>query len=148
MHRSKFTSLVFVILLIAVSLLGCQQNSPSTPAPVQKSITIVIPEDPPSFNPIIVDSGYDALVMELVLLGLSDIDPNGKVFPELAAELPTVENGGVVVDDAAGTMSVTWKMRQDVQWADGKPVTANDVIFTYDAIINPETGGWIPGIDP
>ncbi len=44
-------------------------------------------------------------------------------------------------------MSVTWKMRQDVQWADGKPVTADDVIFTYDAIVNPETGGWIPGID-
>jgi peptide/nickel transport system substrate-binding protein len=44
-------------------------------------------------------------------------------------------------------MSVTWKMRQDVQWADGTSVTANDVIFTYDAIANPETGGWIAGID-
>jgi peptide/nickel transport system substrate-binding protein len=146
MHRSKVTILVFVVLLIATTLSGCQ-NAPSTTAPEQKSITIVIPEDPPSFNPIIVDSGYDALVMELVMLGLSDIDPDGKVFPELAAELPSVENGDVVVDEAAGTMSVTWKMRQDVQWADGKPVTANDVIFTYDAIVNPETGGWIPGID-
>ena len=65
----------------------------------------------------------------------------------LPLNFPPVENGGVVVDDAAGTMSVTWKMRQDVQWADGKPVTADDVIFTYDAIINPETGGWIAGID-
>jgi peptide/nickel transport system substrate-binding protein len=44
-------------------------------------------------------------------------------------------------------MNVTWKMRQDVQWADGTPVTADDVLFTYEAIINPDTGGWIPGID-
>jgi peptide/nickel transport system substrate-binding protein len=147
MYRSKVTLLVFVVLLIAVSLLGCQPAAPATTAPTQKDITIVIPEDPPSFNPIITDTGYDALVMELVMLGLSDIDPDGNVFPELAAELPTIENGGVVVDDNAGTMSVTWKMRQNVQWADGKPVTADDVIFTYDAIINPETGGWIAGID-
>jgi peptide/nickel transport system substrate-binding protein len=153
MYKSKIATLVFVTTLIVTSLLGCQQNAPSTAVsqntavPEQKNITIVIPEDPPSFNPIITDTGYDSLVMELVLLGLSDIDPDGNIFPELAAELPTVENGGVVADDTAGTMSVTWKMRQDVQWADGKPVTADDVVFTYDAIINPETGGWIPGID-
>ena len=131
MYRSKVTSVVFVIVLTVTSLLGCQQNAPSAAVSDQKNITIVIPEDPPSFNPIITDTGYDALVMELVMLGLSDVDPNGKVFPELAAELPTVENGDVILDETAGTMSVTWKMRQDVQWADGKPVTADDVIFTY-----------------
>jgi len=118
-----------------------------TPAPAGNSIVIVIPEDPPSFNPTIADTGYDSLVMELVLLGLSDIDPDGTVFPELAAELPTQENGGVVIDEEAWTMTVTWKMRQDVQWADGEPVTADDVLFTYNAIIDPENGGWIAGID-
>ncbi|MFN8384025.1 MAG: peptide ABC transporter substrate-binding protein [Anaerolineales bacterium] len=146
MFRSKNITLILIVVLLATSLLGCQ-NSSSVPASNSKNITIVIPEDPPSFNPIITDTGYDALVMELVMLGLSDIDPEGNVFPELASELPTKENGDVVVDDAAGTMSVTWKMRKDVQWADGKPVTADDVIFTYNAITNPETGGWIPGVD-
>lgn len=146
MFRSKNITLVLIAVLVATSLLGCQ-NSSSAPASTSKNITIVIPEDPPSFNPIITDTGYDALVMELVMLGLSDIDPDGNVFPELASELPTKENGDVVVDEAASTMSVTWKMRNDVQWADGEPVTANDVIFTYEAITNPETGGWIPGVD-
>ncbi|MBK9601427.1 MAG: peptide ABC transporter substrate-binding protein [Anaerolineales bacterium] len=145
MYRLKLTSLFFIIIFVVTSLLGCQQNAPANSA--QNGITIVIPEDPPSFNPIIADTGYDALVMELVMLGLSDVDPEGKVFPELAAELPTIENGDVVMDEDAGTMTVTWKMREDVQWADGTPVTADDVIFTYESIINPETGGWIPGID-
>ncbi len=147
MNRSKITSLVFVLVLIATSLFGCQQKTSSTNSTDQKSVTIVIPEDPPSFNPIITDTGYDSLVMELVMLGLSDIDPDGNVFPELAAELPSVDNGDVIIDEAAGTMSVTWKMRTDVQWADGTPVTADDVVFTYKAITNPETGSWIPGID-
>jgi peptide/nickel transport system substrate-binding protein len=112
-----------------------------------KSITIVIAEDPPSFNPIVSDTGYDALVMELVMLGMTDIDPNGNIFPELAAQLPTKENGEVVIDDSAGTMSVTWKMRDDVQWQDGEPVTADDVIFTWNAISDPTNGSWIPGSD-
>ena len=147
MSRSRVLSLLTVILLVALVLSGCQQNAPAAPAEDPKSIVIVIAEDPPSFNPIVVDTGYDALVMELVLLGLSDIDADGNVFPELAEELPTPENGGVVVDEATGAMTVTWKMRDDVQWADGTPVTADDVIFTYESIVDPENGGWIPGID-
>ena len=119
----------------------------SSPVISNKNITIVIPEDPPSFNAVIAYTGYDAMVMKLVLLGMTGIDPDGNIYPELAAELPTQDNDGVTIDDSAGTMSVTWKMRKDVQWADGKPVTADDVIFTYKAITDPNTGSWIPGID-
>lgn len=129
-------------------------EQPTAEAPTQEaqpadksSITIVIPEDPPSFNAIVGDTGYDALVMNLVLLGLTGVDPDGNIYPELAAELPSIENGGVVVDEFAGTMDVTWKMRQDVKWADGKPVTADDVVFTWDAIMNPDTGIWVRGSD-
>ena len=147
MKRFSGKSLVVFVLLAALLLSGCQPGADSTPAAELSGIVIVIPEDPPSFNPIVADTGYDSLVMELVMLGLSDIDANGNVFPELAAELPTVENGGVAVDEDAGTMTVMWKMREDVQWADGTPVTADDVIFTYESIVDPETGGWIPGID-
>lgn len=147
MNRLRVSSLLVVVLLVAMLVVGCQPGATSAPAVDSKSIVIVIPEDPPSFNPIVADTGYDALVMELVMLGLSDIDAQGNVFPELAAELPTVENGGVVLDEDAGTMTVTWKLREDVQWADGTPVTADDVIFTYASIADPENGGWIPGID-
>jgi peptide/nickel transport system substrate-binding protein len=147
---------LFILLGICLTACGqatqtaapqATQAAPTQPVEIEKTITIVIPEDPPSFNAAIADSGYDALVMHMTLLGMAGIDPEGKVYPELAAELPTVENGGVVIDENAGTMDVTWKMRTDVNWADGTPVTAEDVIFTYQAIINPDTGFWIPGID-
>ena len=153
---TKTRTLLFLTIMVILSLLlaACQpaaqqpgtEETPSS-STSEKSITIVIAEDPPSFNPMVADTGYDALVMELVMLGLTDIDPQGNVFPELAEELPTIENGGVVIDEDAGTMSVTWKMREDVLWQDGKPVIADDVVFTWDAISDPDNGTWIPGSD-
>ena len=111
------------------------------------SITIIIVQDPPSFNGSVTDTGYEIMVQEMVLLGLADIDPWGTVFPELAAELPTVENGGVVIDEEEWTMDVTWKLRDDVYWSDGEPVTADDVVFTWNAVSDPEMGIWVPGAD-
>jgi peptide/nickel transport system substrate-binding protein len=143
--RSLGIGSILIFLILTCNLVACSQNASVTQTP--SSVVIVIPEDPPSFNAMISDTGYDALVMELVLLGLTDLDPNGNVVPELAACLPTVENGDVIVDENSGSMDVTWRMRPDVTWQDGVPVTAQDVIFTYEAIANPETGGWIPGLD-
>src|SRR5512147_1349811 len=133
------------ILVTGLLVFACQPAAPTKQA--DEGIVVVIPEDPPSFNPAITDAGYDSLVMELVMLGLADLDPNGNPFPELAAELPTADNGGVVIDEANGTMDVTWNLRTDVKWSDGKPVTADDVVFTYKAITDPTTGTWVPGID-
>ena len=136
--------LVLTLLLAAVFLVSCGKAETEGKT---SGIVIVIPEDPPSFNAMIADTGYDALVMELVMLGLTDLDTNGDVITELAESLPTLDNGDVVMDEEAWTMDVTWRLRQGVVWQDGEAVTADDVIFTYEAIANPETGGWIPGLD-
>ncbi len=172
-RKIKWINLLVVVLLLGSSLAACtgaqttateavpvegelveptlaptaEQVIEPTLAPEKTSITIVIGEDPPSFNPAIAATGFDALVMELVMLSLADLDEQGVAYPELAIELPTVENGDVVIDEENWTMDVTWKLRQDIQWADGVPVTADDVVFTYDAIVDPEYGFWIAGID-
>lgn len=117
------------------------------PPPAETTAVIVIPEDPTGINGLVTDTGYEQMLMELVMLGLTDIDPEGDFYLELAAEMPTVENGGVVIDEDAWTMDVTWTMRQDVFWADGEQVTADDVIFTWNAIADPEGGIWAEGID-
>jgi peptide/nickel transport system substrate-binding protein len=53
----------------------------------------------------------------------------------LAAEIPDIENGGVAPDG----MSVTWKLKKDVQWHDGNPFTADDVAFTGEYAGDPAT---------
>jgi peptide/nickel transport system substrate-binding protein len=113
----------------------------------ETSAIILVPEDPAGFNSLAVDTGYAQMLMELVLLGMTDIDPDGNIFTELAAEIPTLENGGVDFDEEEWTMDVTWKMRDDIFWADGEPVTADDVIFTWESATDPEMGTWVEGVD-
>src|SRR5262245_34208614 len=55
---------------------------------------------------------------------LASFDPDGNLVPILAAEVPTQQNGGVAKDG----LSVTWKLKKNVQWHDGKPFTADDVV--------------------
>ena len=117
------------------------------PMAEQSSITILIPEDPVAFNGIVTDTGYEQMVGELVMLSVAEIDPNGNVFPEIAIEIPTLENGGVEFDEENWTMNVTWKIRDDVYWSDGEQLTVDDIIFTWDAFADEELGAWTDGVD-
>ncbi len=156
LHRLVNACLFTLLLLFLVGCTAASQTAqpaagsptaPAQPTADSRPVTIVIPEDPKSFNAAIEDQGYDSMVMKMTLLGLTSIDPDGKVYPQLASELPTIENGGVVTNEATGAMTVTWKLRTDVMWADGAPVTADDVLFTYQAVTHPSTGLAIAGID-
>src|SRR5216117_3603930 len=57
---------------------------------------------------------------------LASWDPDGNMAPILAAEIPSVQNGGVSRDGR----TVTWKLKKGVTWHDGKPFTADDCVFT------------------
>src|SRR5262249_57827838 len=58
---------------------------------------------------------------------VGNIDPEGNMGRVLGAEPPTATNGGVARD---GT-SVVWRLKRGVTWHDGRPFTADDVIFTW-----------------
>ena len=66
---------------------------------------------------------------------LVSFDPDGNMVPVLVAEVPTVQNGGVARDG----LSVTLKLKKGVQWHDGKPFTASDVVFTWEYAADPAT---------
>ena len=66
---------------------------------------------------------------------LASWDNDGNLVPVLAAEVPTPENGGVSKDGK----SITWKLKRDVQWHDGKPFTSADVVFNWEYAADPAT---------
>ena len=75
-----------------------------------------------------------------VVEGLVTNDERMNVVPVLAAEVPTLANGGVRVRPDGG-MDVTWKLRPGVRWHDGVAHSSADVKFTVDAI---NKGDWKP----
>jgi len=66
---------------------------------------------------------------------LAGYDNDGNFVPILAAEIPSVQNGGLAADGR----SVVWKLKQGVQWHDGKPFTADDLVFNWEYAANPAT---------
>src|SRR5262245_48356727 len=62
-------------------------------------------------------------------------DPDGNFVPILAADVPTLRNGGLSKDGK----TVTWHLKKGVAWHDGKPFTADDVIFTWEWVADPAT---------
>src|SRR5688572_884092 len=66
---------------------------------------------------------------------LAGWDEDGNLVPMLAAEVPSRQNGGLAADG----MSVTWKLKQGVKWHDGKPFTADDVVFNWQYSSDPAT---------
>ena len=68
-------------------------------------------------------------------------DADGNLIPILAAEVPTLANGGVSRDGK----SITWKLKRNVQWHDGVAFTADDVVFTAAYAADPATSAYTGG---
>lgn len=90
---------------------------------------------PTSFNPHLSPGLKDWEACRITYEPLASFDADGILIPILAAEIPSLENGGVAPDGK----SVIWKLKPNVTWSDGHPFTSDDVLFTYEFISNPET---------
>ena len=72
----------------------------------------------------------------ITLEPLAKYDPDGRIVPALAADIPTIENGGFSQD----LMWITWKLKEGVKWSDGSDVTSEDVVFTWRYCSDEATG--------
>ncbi|MEO0490379.1 MAG: ABC transporter substrate-binding protein, partial [Cyanobacteria bacterium J06659_2] len=131
-------------LLCALLIVGCgsgQQNvtdaTPEVSADSQDTtLKLLYWQAPTILNPHLTSGFKDSEASRITLEPLASFDSEGDIELFLAAEEPTLENGGLSEDGK----SVTWKLRQDITWSDGTPFTAEDVVFTYEFISNPEVG--------
>ncbi|MQB06735.1 peptide ABC transporter substrate-binding protein [Agrobacterium tumefaciens] len=101
-------------------------------------LTVGFSQEPTVFNPhmphIEVDEGIHFSIFDPLFY----VDEKGAFVAALAAEVPTVENGGISAD------GLNWKvkLRDDVKWHDGKPFTAEDVKFTLELLVDPNFRSW------
>jgi len=101
------------------------------------TVVLIIPEEPTTLNYFLADAAIVRQVADATsMTGLVLVDENGEFQPVLAAELPTEANGGLSADK----LTVTWKLKPDLKWSDGEPITSDDVKFTWEALSNPTSG--------
>ena len=62
-----------------------------------------------------------------------NFDENLEPIPVLVTEIPSADNGGISEDGR----TLTFKLRDDIVWSDGEPITSDDFVFTYEMNIDP-----------
>ena len=128
MRALRILSVLTVLTAVASAAACCPAKAPA-PA---KTVTITFFEEPDSLNPYYTDMSFAGWAIDLFLRGLWVFDDKLEPNLEMAAEFPTVDNGGVSEDG----LTLTIKLRQDAKWSDGEPVTADDFVFTYEMIMD------------
>ena len=89
--------------------------------------------DPDTLSPLVGNFQVDVDLSMFWAGYLFNYSDAGVLVPELAAEEPTAQNGGIAKDGR----TITYHLRRGVQWQDGAPFTAADVVFSWHAVMNP-----------
>lgn len=113
------------------------EPSGATEAPASEAsgtVTITFTQEPDNLNPLYTQMFFSGILREFWLKPVWTFDAEAEPVPVLAAEIPTIENGGLSED---GT-TVTIRLRDDITWSDGEPLTSEDFVFTYDMIMAEE----------
>jgi peptide/nickel transport system substrate-binding protein len=126
-----------LLLGLAAGLAGCTksgvgagQRHPWTQPGV---LRVAVSEEPKNLNPLLGGTTIEIFIDRLMFEPLLSADPRGNPVPMLAAAVPTEANGGISPDG----LTVRYRLRRDARWTDGVPVTARDVVWSWQAIENP-----------
>ena len=93
---------------------------------------------PRFINPALASNDVDRDITELTFAGLMEYDLSGKLVPGLAEEY--------TIDSTKTIYEIT--LKQEIYWSDGKPITADDIVFTVQILQDPsfkssEIASWI-----
>lgn len=119
-------------LLLALGACSASQ----APPPPSTTLKLLSWQAPTILNPHFSAGFKDAEASRISLEPLASFNAKGTLIPFLAAEIPTLNNGGLAQDGR----SVVWKLKKNIYWSDGTPFSAKDVVFTYQFITNPRVG--------
>jgi peptide/nickel transport system substrate-binding protein len=99
------------------------------------SLKLLFWQSPTLLNPHFAVGTKDQEGSRIFYEPLAGWDTDGNLVPMLAEEIPDIENGGLSRDG----LTATWKLKKDVKWHDGKPFTADDVVFNWEYAADPAT---------
>jgi len=126
---------VRLALAFALALAMVLAGFGAAPAQAQDRNTLVVgfAQEPDNMNGFYSSMAFAQWANDLVQASLYDFSDELQPVLVLAAEVPTRENGGISEDFKEYTV----KLKPGLKWSDGKPLTAEDLVFTYQMIKDP-----------
>ncbi len=116
---------------------GSAESQPSPPAHrMASAVRFDLAADPSNLNPLFLHQDASSVEQQVARLSFEpfiDFDPAGHEIPELLSRVPSQANGDVSRDGR----TIVYRLRPNVRWSDGVPVTSGDVLFTLRAILDP-----------
>lgn len=131
--RREACAIIKSISWFSFALLVACSNQGGTP---QDELRLAIPDDPRTLNPLLGSSPSDLPLSKLVFDSLLVVDEHNRLVGRLALEAPSRANGGISGDG----LDYTFKLRRNIRWQDGSPLTSSDVKFTIRAILSSRNG--------
>jgi peptide/nickel transport system substrate-binding protein len=113
------------------------------PAAAKDTLTIGLTQFPSTFNPLIDAMLAKTYILSMTRRPVTTYDKDWKLVCLLCTELPTIENGLAVPEelpDGKKGIAITVKLHPEATWGDGTPVTADDVVFTWEVGKHPKSG--------
>ncbi|QCK84565.1 peptide ABC transporter substrate-binding protein [Phreatobacter aquaticus] len=120
-------------VMVPVSAFAQAARAANPPDKPRGQVIAALSQEPTVFHPLMPGIEVDQGVWWALFSPLWYIDPQGNFVPDLAREVPSIENGGLSAD------GLTWKvkLRPNAKWHDGTAFTAEDVKFSLDLINTP-----------
>lgn len=138
--RRWIAAAAVALLPFTASWTGMTQAAQAAP---KDTLTIGVAQFPSSLNPYIDALVVKSYVLEFAVRPITAFDPQWKNSCMLCTEVPSLKNGLAKIVDLPGGgkgMDVTIKLKPDLKWGDGVPVTTKDLEFTWKAATNPQSG--------
>ena len=127
-----FIKTMMIIGLALLVLASCDSCEKKTNIPRKKSLTIGIAQEPDSLFIPFKQMMASEEIVRAGIYTLTYFDENRKLIPWAAQEIPSLKNGllKLYTENGAPKMRTTWRIRNDFFWPDGRPLTAEDFVFT------------------
>ncbi len=106
----------------------------ATKAAERKVATFIFTQEFDTLNPHYTNMWFSQITQSLWNCWAWAFDDKNDPLPVLVTEMPSTGNGGISADGK----TITMKLRNDITWSDGTPLTADDFIFTYQMIVSPK----------
>jgi ABC-type transport system substrate-binding protein len=112
-------------------------DEPDGDAPASGELNLA-GDEPITLDPALVQDASSGVYVAEIYGGLLTLDLQLQLQPDLAAEIPSDQNGGKRTN-GDGTTTYTFNLRDNAQFQDRKPVTADDVKYSLERAADPAT---------